>query len=333
MVCRLSRHVAVGLALAASALLAAPVSAQDAAPTTSTPPRPAAAQPKGDAPLPQDEVVVRGRRMSEVENELRIYIQKFVGSVAAPVPGRGFARWHEHVCVGVNNLQTDAAQYIVDRISALALEVGLEPGEPGCTPEVLVVFATNAKELATNLVKKDKRAFLPGMGLSGTALDRDKLDEFAKSDKPVRWWQVSMPIDPHTGQRAIRMQQDDCSDSLNCGPWINVEGPSRIHSGTRDDFRQIIIIVDGTKLHGTTWQQLGDYLAVISLAQVNPDGDTSAFDSILNLFKNPAAYSGLTDWDRSYVKALYKFDQERNPFMQQVDLVSVMATQERDRAR
>jgi len=328
MTSRLSTCLNLGLALTASALLAAAVSAQGPAPTVS-----AASPPKADAPPPQDEVIVRGRRMSEIDNDLRIYIQKFVGSVSAPVPGRGYARWHERVCVGVNNLQTDAAQYIVDRISALALEVGLEPGEPGCTPEVLVIFATNAKELATYLVKHNKRAFLPGMGLGGTALNRDKLNEFADSDKPVRWWQVSMPIDPHSGQRAIRMQQDDCSGPLNCGPWINVEGPSRIHSGTRDDFRQIIVIVDATKLHGTTWQQIGDYLAVVSLAQVNPDGDTTAFDSILNLFRNPAAYSGLTDWDRSYVRALYKFDQERNPFMQQVDLVSVMATQEHDRGQ
>ena len=326
MVSRPSKCLQIGLALAASALLTAAVSAQDAAP--------AASQPKTDAPLPQDEVIVRGRRMSEIENDLRIEVQKFVGSVSAPVTGRGYARWHDRVCVGVNNLRTpDAAQYIVDRISALAAEVGLEPGEPGCMPDVIVIFATNAEEIATYLVKNNKRLFLPGMGLGGMALNRDKLDEFAKSDKPVRWWHTSMPVDPHNGQRAIRTQQDDCSDSLNCGPWINVEGPSRIHSGTRDDLRQIIIIVDGTKLHGTTWQQLGDYLAVIALAQVNPDANTAAFDSILNLFTNPAAYSGLTDWDRSFVRALYKFDQERNPFMQQVDLVSVMATQERDRSQ
>ena len=67
----------------------------------------------------------------------------------------------------------------------------------------------------------------------------------------------------------------------------------------------MIIIVDATKLTGTTWQQLADYLAVVSLAQINPKTNPAAFDSILNLFSNPAAYSGLTDWDRSYFEALY----------------------------
>ena len=75
--------------------------------------------------------------------------------------------------------------------------------------------------------------------------------------------------------------------------------------------QRVIIIVDSTKLTGTTWQQLGDYLAVVSLAQVDLDTNPAAFDSILNLFSNPEAYSGLTDWDRTYVQALYQFDQRR----------------------
>src|SRR5690606_3653198 len=100
------------------------------------------------------------------------------------------------------------------------------------------------------------------------------------------------------------------------------------HSGTRDDLQYVIIIVDTTQLPGTTWQQLADYLAVVSLAQIDPKGDPAAFDSILNLFTNPAAYSGLTDWDRSYIRALYSFDQERLPSLQQNDIVSRMAKQE-----
>jgi hypothetical protein len=109
-----------------------------------------------------------------------------------------------------------------------------------------------------------------------------------------------------------------------CAPNVSVAGPSRIHSGIRDALRSVIIVVDSTKLHGTTWQQLGDYLAVVSLAQVDLEADPAAFDSILNLFTNPAAYSGLTDWDRTYVRALYKFDQERNPKLQAGELTAEM---------
>jgi hypothetical protein len=270
-----------------------------------------------------DEVVVRGRRMSEVEDELRLHIKTFIGEVIAVPPGRGYARWHRSVCVSVLNLAQDAAQYLVDRISALALDVGLEPGEPGCAPEVHVVFTTDAKQVATQMVERDPLLFRPGGPVPDMSLSRAALDKFASSERAVRWWHVSMPVDARTGQRALRLPGDYRY------PTVSVGGPSLIHSGIRDDLRKVIIIVDGTKLKGTTWQQLGDYLAVVSLAQVNPDADPGAFDSILNLFTNPTAYSGLTDWDRAYVRALYSFEQHRTPTAQTGDLISEMARGER----
>src|SRR3954447_13195055 len=98
-----------GLALAVAALIAAPGVAQDS-------PAQAAAR-TADASQPVDEVIVRGRRMSEIESDLRIYIDKFLREVAKPATGRGYARWERSVCVGVHNLESTAAQYIVDRIS------------------------------------------------------------------------------------------------------------------------------------------------------------------------------------------------------------------------
>jgi hypothetical protein len=305
------------LLVSSTALLAVQLSAQPVAPE-----RPVtAAQP--EPPEAIDEVVVRGRRMSEVEADLRIFVRDFIGEVIALPPGRGYARWHGSVCIGVHNLEQTAAQYIVDRISELAVEVGLKPGEPGCGPDVIVIFATDAKQVATQMVENWPRLFRPGATIGDLTLSRAALGEFAESERAVRWWHVSMPVDARTGQRAVRLPGDPI-------PTIGVAGPSLIHSGIRDDLRNVFVVVDATKLTGTTWQQLADYLAVVSLAQVDPDANPAAFDSILNLFSNPAAYSGLTDWDRSYVRALYDFDQERTPRGQTSDLVSRMARQELD---
>jgi hypothetical protein len=95
----------------------------------------------------------------------------------------------------------------------------------------------------------------------------------------------------------------------------------------------VVVIVDATKLKGTTWQQLGDYLAVVSLCQIDPHTNPASFDSILNLFTNPKAYSGLTDWDRSYVRALYEFDQERIESMQTNEIVGRIAARELETAQ
>ena len=297
------------LAAGVAVLAAAPLLAQE-----SPPQGPA---PTAEAAQPIDEVIVRGRRMSEIELDLRIYINKFLKQVAKPAPGRGYARWDRRVCVGVHNLEATAAQYVVDRISRQAIDLGVQPGEPGCRPQVNIVFATNATETASFMVKSEPRVFLPVAGNHGTVLGRAALDDFVNSERPVRWWHVSLPVGAHDGLPAIPVDGKH--------PDVTVEGASRIHSGVIDKLFDVIIIVDATKLTGTTWQQLADYLTVVSLAQINPKTDPAEFDSILNLFSNPAAYSGLTDWDRAYLKATYTFDQERITPLQRNEIVSAIA--------
>lgn len=268
-----------------------------------------------------EEVVVRGRRLSEIEFDIRLYVRDFLESVTAPARGRGYARWNRRVCIGVHNLENTAAQYIVDRISSLALDVGLETGEPGCSPHVNILFATDAAEMASLMVESQPRVFRPAGGNAGTDLGLVALDDFVKSDRAVRWWHVSLPVDARTGVVAMAMPGQGA-------PTIAVAGASRIHSGIRDDLQYVIIIVDATKLSGKTWQQLADYLAVVSLAQIDPKTDPEEYDSILNLFTNPVAYSGLTDWDRSFVRALYAFNPERIPRLQGSDIVRRIVRQE-----
>ena len=312
------------LAFALAALATTPLQAQDSA----TQPD-ARTATEAEAPPVLDEVIVRGRRLSEIDADLRIQIDNFLDEVAAPTQGRGYARWHRDVCVGVHNLESGAAQYVVDRISGLALDVGLEPGEPGCRPDVNIIFTTDAGQVAAQMVEREPRTFRPGAGFLDTDLGRAALDDFVASDKAVRWWHVNLPVDARSGAPALELPQTKslCGEAF-CPPWIAVDGPSRIHSGIVDALQYVIIIVDGAKLHGTTWQQLADYLAVVSLAQIDPRTDPADFDSILNLFSNPAAYSGLTDWDRSYVQALYAFDQEKAPQLQQNEIVSRIARRE-----
>ena len=303
-----ARTIALGLVSLVAALTAARAFAQQPEPH---------AQDK--APDGVEEVVVRGRRMSEIDEDLRIVIRDFIGEVVSKPPSRGYARWRSRVCIGVHNLQSDAAQYLIDRISSLVLEVGLKAGEPGCAPDVIIIFATDAKSVATYMVENEPRMFRPaGVGYNDMTLSRAQLDKFTSSDRAVRWWHVSLPVYAHSGEAAIRLP------SMEEAPWGFVQGPSRIHDGIIDELKRVFVVVDVTKIKGTTWQQVGDYLAVVSLAQIDPDTNPAAFDSILNLFSNPRAYSGLTDWDRSYVRALYEFDQQRKPDLQTSALVGEM---------
>ena len=318
---RLRRSTSTLLLAMLASMTIAPASAQDSSPEAGGG---ASAAIGNDSDTPRtvdEEVIVRGQRLSEIEFDLRLYIRNFVNEVAAPARSRGYARWQRNVCIGVYNLQRTISQYIVDRISSLALNLGLEPGEPGCEAQVQIIFSTDGKQTASLMVKEAPRAFRPIGGYAGMDLGLEALDTFVESDNPVRWWHVSLPVDARTGATAVRIPGFDA-------PWIAVSGPSRLHSGVRDDLKHIMIVVDTTKLTGTTWQQIADYLAFVSLAQVDPNTDPSEFDTILNLFTNPAAYSGLTDWDESYLDALYSFNQERAASLQRNEIVNDIAARE-----
>ena len=67
--------------------------------------------------------------------------------------------------------------------------------------------------------------------------------------------------------------------------------------------------------------------------QADPDADTAAYDTVLNLFHDPAGVDGLTEWDESYLLALYKVQDapvlRANHAAQAGDVASVMTRDQR----
>lgn len=279
--------------MAAGALAMALMQPQTAPPVSSPP----AQDPAAQSATTLEDVVVERRRLEE-------FVQDFVGEVAAPAPRRGLARWQGGICVGVVNLRNEAGQYIADRISQVGMDLGLTPGDPGCKPNIAVVFTAEGAELATALVDRNRRAFR-----MGGSVNRDivALRAFQTSDAPVRWWHVSVPVDSETGERAIRLPGDiDPSTGQPSAPTISVFAASRLNTQIRDDMNKVMIIVDVDGVASTNLTQLADYLTFIALAQVDPDARTAPFDTILNLFRSPQSVDGLTDWDMSYLSSLYR---------------------------
>ncbi len=251
--------------------------------------------PAGGAVAQLGDVVVEGRR-------LRSVVQDFVGEVTAPATSnRGPARWNGPICIGVVNLRAEVAQYIVDRASDVARELGLTAGEPGCTANVLIIAAADGQAVAEGIVEERRRAFVPGG--SGMTRPLSALEDFRTSDAPVRWWHVSTPVDFETGQLATRMPGQEA-------PQTAVSRASRIRTDIRDDMFRAIIIVDITKVESLTLPQLADYCTLIALAQVDPKAEVASFETILNVFIDPTI-SGLTSWDRDYLTALYGIEQNR----------------------
>ena len=250
------------------------------------------------------DVTVTGRPLESL-------IRDFVDEVAAPNRHRGIARWSNRICVGVANLRREPAQYLIDRVSTVAQDMGLEPGDPGCTPNVLIVASADPDLLAQQMVEARRRVFRVG----GSGMDRggDALEAFIQSDAPVRWWQVSMPTDSETGDRAVRIPGEchgACDNAMSYAPVISVSSASRLRSQIVDYIFRTIVVLDVDQVDQISPQQLADYVAMVTLAQINPEADTSGYATILNVFDDPAPASSLTEWDLAYLQGLY--DAERN---------------------
>lgn len=268
-----------------------------------------------------EDVVVDARRLEDAAEE-------FVDQVADPVGRRGMARWHEGVCVGVANLRPEIARYIADRVSDVARELGLRAHEPPCHPSILIVAAAGGAALTEQFVAMRPVLFDPG--ISDSAQGSAALEQFVASDDPVRWWTVSLKVDGDTGVPAARLPGQMTGTGTDSGfgtvwdyaPINEIRSVSRLSSQYRDDMKRAFVIVDVERIGDVSLGQLADYIAMVSLAQINPDADTSRFETILNLFDGSDQPAGLSEWDRAYLHGLYEADWYRISQNSQVHAIS-----------
>ncbi|MFJ6023707.1 hypothetical protein ACIQC9_03805 [Brevundimonas sp. NPDC092305] len=260
--------------------------------------------PPEDDPASLDDVVVYGGAPAE-------RARQFVHEVSRPPFGRALARWTAPICIGVANLQPDAAQALIDRIASVAASLGLEPAEPGCKPHILIVaaHASDADALVDKFVSEDEYQLRPSRG--GTDLGSQALEAFRESRAPVRWWHVSLPVMAETGQPALLLDGDTPTPppTGDTPPMYMVMVPSmsRISQPVRNDLMRAIIVVDVDQTRSVSFASLADYLSMVALAQINPAVEVGSADSILNLFNADASRATkMTDWDAAFLVSLYE---------------------------
>ena len=268
---------------------------------------PQAAPPPAAEPVYRiEEVVVEGRRLEEAAD-------LYVDQVVAPARGRGPARWEEGVCVGVANFDRDIAQYLADRVSDLARELGLRGHGPPCHPSIMIIGAADGAAFADDLIARRPRTFI--VGGSGMDQGRGALEAFRTGERAGRWWHVSIPVDDETGEIAVRLPGDysltytaqDPTRSMqeNFAPHTRRNYASRLREPLQDVMKRSFVIIDVDLVSGVSLEQLGDYVAFVALAQVDPEADLSRFDSVLNLFREDHPATGLSAWDKAYLEGLY----------------------------
>jgi hypothetical protein len=251
--------------LVPSLLLAAGLSLSAAVPVL------AQTQPESEV----EDVTVIGRPLREAD-------QSFVEEVGVAQRDQNLARWDRRVCVGVVNLNPRYAQTLADQVSAVAMVVGLQPGEPGCRPNILILADSNGDALAQALVDEDPQVFRPDIG--NTNLGQAALEHFQTSGAPVRWWSVTYTRTAAFGVTA-----------------------SRIRQSHEEALGHVIIILDTSRIGQVSFASLADYISMVALAQVDAQIDPSGYDTVFNLFTpNGSRTQRMTDWDLAYLRALYE---------------------------
>lgn len=259
-----------------------------------------------EAATGSDEIIVTGERLHEMA-------RSFVEEVAvAPSGERQLARWDNEICPLVAGVPGRQAQYVADRISYRAHQIGLRPEGAGCKANILVFITADADRLAREIVDEHRRlvAYYSETGIH--TLGRGPLEEFATTDRPVRWWHVNQTVSGDA--QSLGGEQNVLMSGIGRdGPRVTAlrasQPASRLRRPTRQDFLRVLIIVDARAAEGLQFQTLADYLAMASLAQLDADGEPSGAPSILNLFAERArggAYApGMTAWDEEYLRGLY----------------------------
>jgi hypothetical protein len=250
------------------------------------------------------------------------------------------ARWDDTLCVSVAGPPLEQAQFLADRISQRAYDVGLRPGGIGCQSNLLILVTTEPEQVISRLVKEQPDVFgfneTSAVETAGTAAFK----AFQTEKRPVRSWTVTetvgadgMPLDGdatsgNSGSTSLPGNASKASPQF--GSYSNVPmvrtDSTRLSSAVRSDISRAVVIVDARATSGRSLASVADHIAFVSLAQVDPDVDASGFESVLNLFASynaaDALKAGMTDWDRAYLSSLYSSKRNAASLSRQIQDIS-----------
>ncbi len=243
--------------------------------------------------------------------------QRFIQHVSvAPATADQLARWDHFICTGIAGLPARQAQFIADRIAQRANAVGLAPGAPGCAPNVSVIVTAESDAAAQRMYAENGTLFAFQQSSNITTLDEASLNAFLHAPRAVRWWHVSERLSAD----GTALRGDASQGGMANAPAVRSAG-SRLQSDTRQDLSRVIIIVDARRVGSVQVASLADYIAMVALAQINPNAQIGGYPTILSLFDtrsgNEAPPSAMTEWDLGYLDGLYHATRNAHSVQQQ----------------
>lgn len=248
--------------------------------------------PGQDIATPLADIEVSATRSSE--RQARGFVEQIS---RAPIGALSIATWMTPICIATVNLREETAVAIRARIEAHARDFGVAVQSAGCSPNITLLATSDGRFTATDLVDAYRNRFIASDG--PTQGDGRALRRFAEAEVAVRWWPISALTDEGTGRILVPIWGAPAAVSST---------PGELYFGQnrREALLTTLVILDLSKTGTASEETLADYLTMVVLANIDPDARGGGRPTILDLWDAGPAPTGLTRWDRAYLKALYE---------------------------
>jgi hypothetical protein len=215
-----------------------------------------------------------------------------------------FARWNTPICPMIAGLPRDEGEFLLTRLSEVAVSVGAPLGSRQCRANFIVLVTSDpAASLKVWAARADYRH------LFGDA-DPQEIQTFLQTRRAIRVWYNEQQVAAENG--SVLAPGALSNGLVTSGPEAMGVTTVRSFSANRLEWNavwtisSVIEVVDAGAMNGFNFGQMADYIAMAGLAKFNLDADFGSAPTILRLFNgNDTKTSSMSDWDKAYLKALY----------------------------
>jgi hypothetical protein len=246
------------------------------------------AEPPAKPPEQRTETELNTITVESQRASLERQARTFVSAIAMQRFGDSLARWEKPtaLCPQVAGLPREDGEFILARLSRIAIVASAPLGSEHCKPNFFVIVTEKPNELLKGLEKKHPEMYTNGYPTL--------IRKFESATSPIRVWYNAELYDDY----GLRHPGDASGHT----------GSNIVFSSMRD-LTSVIVIVDTQRVResGVTFGQLAAYIAMVGLAELRSDPKTGAAPTILSVFSTSEKrrLPGLSSWDQAYLKALY----------------------------
>jgi hypothetical protein len=241
---------------------------------------------------------------SKERKALRLKVDHFVTSVVVQPWNDALDRWGSPICPLVAGLPKDWGELVLERISKAAIDAHAPlDRRGGCHPNLYVLATDYPDPLLRKLWARGGYKYrMYHYGDVGI----ETVKQFLQSRRAIRVW-YNTRVGCNDGAPPASTAVIIGGFSLpGIQPPYCTSIDTRITNGsTHSIVTSAIVVIDLRRMKKMTIGQMADYIALVSLADVQLDADPGTTPSILQLFGHGTPPQGLTVWDRALLYSLY----------------------------